>query len=49
MGTGIAIVAARHAQVDVLALDKFDASLERSAGFVKGCAFGVPAEVGPRG
>uniref|UniRef100_A0A7S1QHB3 3-hydroxybutyryl-CoA dehydrogenase n=1 Tax=Alexandrium catenella TaxID=2925 RepID=A0A7S1QHB3_ALECA len=35
MGTGIAIVAARHAQVEVLALDKYPASLEKSAQFVK--------------
>jgi len=35
MGTGIAIVAARHAGVDVFALDKFPASLERSRQFVQ--------------
>lgn len=34
MGTGIAIVAARHAGVEVLALDKFPGSLERSRQFV---------------
>jgi len=35
MGTGIAIVAARHANLEVLALDKFPESLERSSKFVK--------------
>eukprot|EP00932_Pfiesteria_piscicida_P021522 SRR837773.8307.p1 GENE.SRR837773.8307~~SRR837773.8307.p1 ORF type:complete len:318 (+),score=98.01 SRR837773.8307:126-956(+) len=35
MGTGIAIVAARHAGLEVLALDKFAPSLERSAQFVR--------------
>mmetsp|Transcript_111747 Transcript_111747/g.348265 ORF Transcript_111747/g.348265 Transcript_111747/m.348265 type:complete len:315 (+) Transcript_111747:70-1014(+) len=34
MGTGIAIVAARHAQVEVFAFDKYPASLERSKQFV---------------
>lgn len=35
MGTGIAIVAARHAGLEVLALDKFPASLDRSSNFVR--------------
>mmetsp|Transcript_87461 Transcript_87461/g.183044 ORF Transcript_87461/g.183044 Transcript_87461/m.183044 type:complete len:316 (+) Transcript_87461:98-1045(+) len=35
MGTGIAIVAARHAGAEVLALDKFAPSLERSSKFVQ--------------
>jgi len=35
MGTGIAIVAARHAQVEVFAFDKFPASMDRSRQFVK--------------
>lgn len=35
MGTGIAIVAARHANLEVIALDKFDESLQRGAQFVK--------------
>lgn len=35
MGTGIAIVAARHAGLEVLALDKFPASLDRSRQFVR--------------
>eukprot|EP00928_Gymnodinium_smaydae_P090420 TRINITY_DN74218_c0_g1_i1.p1 TRINITY_DN74218_c0_g1~~TRINITY_DN74218_c0_g1_i1.p1 ORF type:complete len:350 (-),score=98.22 TRINITY_DN74218_c0_g1_i1:26-994(-) len=35
MGTGIAIVAARAANLEVLALDKFPQSLERSAKFVE--------------
>lgn len=35
MGTGIAIVAARHAGMEVLALDKFPASLDRSRKFVE--------------
>jgi len=35
MGTGIAIVAARHAELEVFTLDKFDQSLERSSQFVK--------------
>lgn len=34
MGTGIAIVAARHAGAEVFAFDKFPASLERSSKFV---------------
>lgn len=34
MGTGIAVVAARHAEMEVLALDKFPASIERSRQFV---------------
>lgn len=34
MGTGIAIVAARHANCQVVALDKFPQSLERSGKFV---------------
>lgn len=35
MGTGIAIVAARHAGVEVVALDKFKPSIERSEAFVR--------------
>jgi 3-hydroxybutyryl-CoA dehydrogenase len=35
MGTGIAIVAARHAGLKVHAFDSFDASIERSKAFVK--------------
>eukprot|EP00913_Durusdinium_trenchii_P027708 g25982.t1 len=35
MGTGIAIVAARHAQVEVLGLDAYPQSLDRSKAFVK--------------
>jgi len=35
MGTGIAIVAARHAGLDVVAFDKFPAALENSSKFVK--------------
>jgi len=35
MGTGIAIVAARHAQIEVVGLDAFPASLERSRKFVE--------------
>jgi len=35
MGTGIAIVAARHAGAEVYAFDKFPASLERSGKFVQ--------------
>jgi len=35
MGTGIAIVAARHAGVEVVGLDAYPASLERSKAFVK--------------
>lgn len=35
MGTGIAIVAARHAGLEVLALDKFAPSIERSGQFVR--------------
>lgn len=38
MGTGVAIVAARHAQVEVIGIDAFPASLERAKGFVKGWA-----------
>jgi len=38
MGTGIAIVAARHAGLEVLVLDKFQESLDRSRGFLKGWA-----------
>ncbi|CAJ1351471.1 unnamed protein product [Effrenium voratum] len=34
MGTGIAIVAARHPRLEVVALDAFPASLERSKAFV---------------
>lgn len=35
MGTGIAIVAARHASLEVLAIDSFPTSLQRSAQFVQ--------------
>lgn len=35
MGTGIAIVAARHADLEVFTLDKYDESLKRSSQFVK--------------
>lgn len=35
MGTGIAIVAARHADLDVVAMDKFPGSLENSKKFVQ--------------
>merc|ERR1719329_1029596 len=38
MGTGIAIVAARHAGLDVITFDKFPGALEKSEQFVQGWA-----------
>jgi len=38
MGTGIAIVAARHAGLDVMTFDKFPGALEKSEQFVQGWA-----------